>query len=108
MALMRLNSGQINAIDFDFKGNNDGAHGDFVMKYQDLKVDVLKRDKDTKEIQTKGVTSLIANVIIKNDNPRNGNLRSFDPESKRDTQKSFFNLIWKTIFAGMKKTLGLP
>jgi hypothetical protein len=108
MALVRLNSGQINAIDFDFKGNNDGAHGDFVMKYQDLKVDVLKRDKDTKEIQKKGVTSLIANVIIKNDNPRNGNLRSFDPEAKRDTQKSFFNLIWKTIFAGMKKTLGLP
>jgi hypothetical protein len=108
MGLMRLHTGQINAIDFNFKGNNDGAHGDFVMKYQDLKVDVLKRDKDTKEIQKKGVTSLIANVIIKNNNPHNGNLRSFDPEFKRDIQKSFFNLIWKTIFTGMKETLGLP
>lgn len=108
MALMRLHTGQINAIDFNFKGNNDGAQGDFVMKYQDLKVDVLKRDKDTKEIEKKGVTSFIANVIIKNDNPRNGNLRSFNARSKRDIQKSFFNLVWKTIFAGMKETLGLP
>lgn len=108
MALMRFNTGQINGIDFSFKGNNYGAQGAFVMKYQNLKVDVLKRDKDTKEIQKKGITSVIANVIIKNDNPRNGDLRSGDPKFKRDIQKSFFNLVWKTIFTGMKETLGLP
>ncbi|KAA9040742.1 hypothetical protein FW778_01490 [Ginsengibacter hankyongi] len=108
MALMRLNTGQINAIDFNFTGNDTIAKGDFVMKYNKLKVDVLKRDKDSKEIKKKGLTSLVANIIVKNNNPENGNLRKETPHFDRDVQKSFFNLIWKTIFTGMKKTVGLP
>jgi hypothetical protein len=108
MALMRVNTGTINGIDFNFKGNDSGAHGDFVMKYENLKVDVLKEDKDSKEIKKKGLTSLLANVIVKNNNPGNGDLREKDPSFHRDIHKSFFNLIWKTIFTGMKETVGLP
>lgn len=108
MALMRINTGNIDAIDFSFKGDNYGAGGDMVMKYSNLKVDVLKRDKDSKEIKKKGLTSLLANFIVKNDNPRNGDLRKVEPHYDRDSRKSFFNLVWKTIFIGMKKTLGIP
>ena len=108
MALMRLNTGNINSIDFNFTGNDTSAAGDFVMKYDDLKVDVLKRDKDSKEIKKKGITSLLANVIVKNKNPDNGELRKEAPHFDRDIHKSFFNLVWKTIFTGMKKTVGLP
>ena len=108
MALMRLNTGKIDAIDFDFTGNDSSAKGHFVMKYSDLKVDVLKRDKDSKEIKKKGITSLLANIVVKNNNPNNGDLRKEDPEYERNIQKSFFNLVWKTIFTGMKKTVGVP
>lgn len=108
MALMRLNTGSINGIDFNFTGNDTSAAGDFVMKYDDLKIDVLKRDKDSKEIKKKGITSLLANVIVKNNNPGNGDLRKENPQFDRDIHKSFFNLVWKTIFTGMKKTVGLP
>ena len=108
MALMRLNTGTINAIDFNFKGNDYSAKGDFVMKYDNLKVDVLKKDKDSKEIKKKGLKSLLANVIVKNTNPENGNLREKAPSYDRNIHKSFFNLIWKTIFTGMKETIGLP
>ncbi|HSQ44147.1 MAG TPA: hypothetical protein VLM16_04070 [Ginsengibacter sp.] len=108
MALMRLNTGGIDAIDFNFTGNDTIAKGDFTMKYNKLKVDVLKRDKDSKEIKKKGLTSLVANIIVKNNNPENGNLRKETPHFDRDVQKSFFNLVWKTIFTGMKKTVGLP
>jgi hypothetical protein len=107
MALMRVNTGTINGIDFNFKGNDSGAHGDFVMKYENLKVDVLKEDKDSREIKKKGLTSLLANVMVKNNNPGNGDLREKDPSFHRDIHKSFFNLIWKTIFTGMKETVGL-
>jgi hypothetical protein len=107
MALMRLNTGTINSINFNFTGNDTIAKGDFVMKYNNLKVDVMKRDKDSKEIKKRGLTSLIANVIVKNNNPDNGNLRKETLQFKRDVQKSFFNLVWKTIFTGMKKTVGL-
>ena len=108
MALMRLNTGNINSIDFSFTGNDTSAAGDFVMKYDNLKIDVLKRDKDSKEIKKKGITSLLANVIVKNSNPDNGDLRKEDPHFDRNIHKSFFNLVWKTIFTGMKKTIGLP
>ncbi len=108
MALMRLNTGTITGIDFNFRGNDSSAKGDFVMKYDNLKVDVLKIDKGSKEIKKKGLTSLLANVIVKNSNPDNGNLREKDPVYHRDIHKSFFNLVWKTIFTGMKETLGLP
>ena len=108
MALIRLNSGTINSVDFNFKGNDLKAGGDFVMKYEDLKVDVLKRDDDSKKIEKKGLTSFLANTIVKNSNPDNGNLRKETPHYDRNIQKSFFNLVWKTIFTGMKKTVGLP
>ena len=108
MALIRLNTGKINSVDFDFNGTDHQANGDFVMKYEGLKVDVLKRDKDTKEVKKKGVTSLLANVLVRNNNPDNGELRKKNPKYERDIHKSFFNLVWKTIFTGMKETLGLP
>jgi len=108
MALIRLRQGTINNIDFDFTGDSYGAKGNFVMKYDDLKVDVLKIDKDSKDVSKKGLISFIANTLVKNENPNNNNLRKETPQYDRDIQKSFFNLVWKTIFTGMKKTVGIP
>jgi hypothetical protein len=33
---------------------------------------------------------------------------SVKAEYDRNVYKSFFNLVWKTIFTGMKETLGVP
>ncbi|MEO6870268.1 MAG: hypothetical protein ABI168_11520, partial [Ginsengibacter sp.] len=108
MALIRLQKGKINSIDFNFKGNDVQANGDFVMKYEDMKVDVLKRDENTKDIKKRGLFSLVANILVKNSNPHNGSLRRTTPSFQRDIHKSFFNLIWKMIFNGLKETVGLP
>jgi hypothetical protein len=108
MALIEIKSGKINSLDFHFNGNNTQANGEMVMKYKDLKVDVLKIDEETKDISKKGLVSLLANLVVKNDNPQNGELRTASPEFKRDIYKSFFNLVWKTLFTGMKTTLGVP
>lgn len=108
MGLIRVNSGKINSIDFHFTGNNTSAKGDMVMKYEGLKVAVLKRDKDTKEIKKRGLATLAANLIVLNDNPTNNELRKETPHYDRDIYKSFFNLVWKTLFSGMKETVGIP
>jgi hypothetical protein len=108
MALIHINGGQINSLDFNFKGNNTKASGVLTMKYKDLKVDVLKRDKDTKEIRKRGLASLGANLLVKNDNPGPEGLREVNPEYDRNIYKSFFNLVWKTLFTGMKQTVGIP
>lgn len=108
MALVRIKTGTINSIDFKFTGDNTSATGDFVMQYENLKVNVLKRDKETKEIKKKGLASLAANLLVKNNNPGSGGLIKANPEEERDINKSFFNLIWKTMFKGIKETVGLP
>jgi len=108
MALIKINTGEINSIDFHFTGNNTIAKGDFVMKYKDLKVEILKRDKITKQVKKRGFLSLAANLMLQNNNPGKQGLRKGNPTFQRDIHKSFFNLVWKTIFTGMKKTVGIP
>ncbi len=108
MALVRINTGTIDDINFEFKGDNLGAGGPMVMKYHDFKVDVLKKDEESNEVKKKGLMSLFANIIIINNNPRNGELRKVEPYYKRDINKSFFNLVWKTMFTGIQETVGVP
>lgn len=108
MALIEIKSGKINSLDFHFTGNNTQANGELVMKYEDFKVNVLKIDKDNKEVSNKGLVSFFANLAVLNNNPQNGELRTANPSYQRDIYKSFFNLVWKTLFIGMKKTLGVP
>lgn len=108
MALIKLNGGTINSIDFKLAGNNYGANGNFVMKYQHLNVDILKKDKGSRQITKRGLASFFANLILKNDNPDKNGLRRIRPAYERDIYKSFFNLVWKTVFTGIKESVGLP
>lgn len=93
-------TGTIQEMLFNFKGNPRGIGGTFNLKHKDLKVSIL--DKESKE--KKGMLSAVANIFIKTDSGK-------FPESvivegvERDAKKSFFNLFWKGIEDGLKKTL---
>ena len=68
--------------------------------------DVLKKAEDG--IKKKGFLSFIANAfVLKNTNPSSPNkpVRTYKIEYARIPQKSFFNLIWKTILEGMMMTV---
>lgn len=108
MAMIRIDTGTIKSADFNFTGNDYGARGEFVMKYKDFKISMFKKDEEDKILKKRGLLSAIANTLIKNENPHDGKLRSFTVEYDRDPSKSFFNLVWKAIFTGMKGTLGMP
>ncbi|AZA81262.1 hypothetical protein C1637_01415 [Chryseobacterium lactis] len=93
-------AGTIQEMLFNFKGNPSGLHGTFNMKHKDLKIAVLDKHNHEK----KGFLTAVVNVFLKSDSG------SF-PESvavenvERDPTKSFFNLFWKGIEQGLKKTL---
>lgn len=93
-------TGTIQEMLFNFKGNPKGIGGTFNIKHKDLKVSIL--DKDSKK--KKGVLSAVVNIFVKSDSGK-------FPESvtvenvERDPTKSFFNLFWKGIEDGLKKTL---
>lgn len=92
--------GTIQEMLFNFKGNPAGLHGTFNLKHKDLKIAVLNKNNHEK----KGFLTAVANIFLKSDSG------SF-PEAvtvenvERDPTKSFFNLFWRGIEQGLKKTL---
>lgn len=92
--------GTIQQMLFDFKGNPKGIDGTFNIKHKDLKISILNK----KSKEKKGVLSAVANIFIKSDSGK-------FPESvvvedvERDPTKSFFNMFWKGVENGLKKTL---
>ncbi len=108
MALIKIDSGTINGANFNFIGNDNVARGEFVMKYKDFKIAMFKKGEENMTLKKRGFLSALANTIIKDENPHNGKLRSFSVEYDREPSKSFFNLVWKAVFTGMKGTFGMP
>lgn len=104
LALVEIKSGYVQEVTFSMQGNERSASGTVKMLYNNLKVRILKKDDETSELKRKGLLSLFANAIaINNSNPRDGQLHIAHPRYVRDPRKSFFNLVWKTLFAGVKE-----
>ncbi|MBL7879660.1 MAG: hypothetical protein JNN23_07335, partial [Chryseobacterium gambrini] len=93
-------TGTIQEMLFNFRGNPKGLNGSFNLKHKDLKIAVL--DKNNRE--KKGFLTAVANLLVKTDSGKlPEDVQVEDVE--RDPTKSFFNLFWKGIEQGLKKTL---
>jgi len=106
LGMVAIRKGIFNKITFNLTGNDLMAKGSSLFLYENLKIDVLKKDdKDSTINEKKGVTSFLANLLAKDNNPQNGETRKNDVNMDRDLTKSFFYLIWKSVFAAAKKTV---
>jgi hypothetical protein len=93
------------------KGDNFKAAGNGELLYKNLYLIGLKKDKGKPGgIKKKTITSFLGNVLlIKNANPSKGKPpRYVDFDFERERTTTFFSLVWKTIFLGILKTIGLP
>lgn len=102
LGMASIRSGEVKSLAFNLTGDDLQARGPVILKYTDLQIDMLKKEEN--ELNKKGLMSVLANLLMKNSNPRNGKLKEADAAFERIQTKSFFNLIWKTIFDGVKKT----
>jgi len=109
LGLVKVVSGQIQKMDFDVTANQAGSHGIMHMYYNNLKVDLLKEGEDGEPAKKKGLLTFLANnLIIKDSNPLKGDpLRTAKIEFERPPGASFFNLLWKSVFVGLRETVGL-
>ncbi len=108
MGLARMEKGNIDHLHFAFSGTDSSSNGQLLMLYKDMKITLLKKDKKENKYDKKGLASLAANLIMKKSNPEgNKDPRVADVHFNRILNKSFFNLIWKTIFTGVKETAGI-
>ncbi len=102
LGMASVKQGSIDKVTFNINGSNTKAAGEILFLYQDLKVEILKKEEDDKQMKKKGLVTLLANTFIKNENKNPANSKTASYE--RDITKSFFNLVWKTIYAGVKNT----
>jgi len=98
-----IKSGNLKSFTFNIMGSDVKAEGDVVLLYDNLKIKLLKNSE--KEIKNKNLSSFIANIIIKDQNPSNGKMRTGKIEFNRVMTKSFFNIVWKSLFDGFKKSI---
>lgn len=108
LSLAEIESGTINKAQFNVSGNIRTTNGTLKLYYNDLKVNVLKNDEESGELKKRGLISALANsIVIKNDNPdEGGELRIGKTDAERLNSGSFFNLMWKSIFSGLKESVG--
>ena len=107
LALAEIESGQLNSLTFDLTGTDYRSRGTVILRYEDLKLSLLRKNRND-EYKRKSLSSFIANIAIKNENPENDEpVRKASISYERDTQRSFFNLLWKSIFVGVKESVGV-
>lgn len=105
LGMVEVKSCDIQDLTFSMTGNERRASGQVKFIYNNLKVNILKKEDGTHEFKRKGLMSFFANVlIIKDSNQAGEDLRIAYPRYERDPKKSFFNLVWKTLFTGIKET----
>jgi hypothetical protein len=109
MALVEIHSGTIQSLDFNLICDDYKAKGIIQLLYNDLKIKILKQQElGTSSYKSKKIFSFLANTMIPDANPlKNKPVRIVTVNHPRDTRRSMFNLLWKTIFEGAQKTVGI-
>ena len=101
LSMSSIRSGNAEELSFDINGNHEGSTGNVLFNYTDLKIDLLRKNEND-SLEKKGFLSLLANADIRNKNQAG---KGKDFKFKKDRYKSFFNLLWHSIFAGAKETI---
>jgi hypothetical protein len=108
MSLTRIEKGKVNGLHFDFTGNDSASDGEVTLLYDNVRISLLKKNKNENKYAKKILPSLLAYFILKNANPfKNEKVRVESVHYKRDLKGSFVNLMWKSLFTGVKQTLGV-
>ena len=110
LAPAEITSGTIKKMVFaDVKADNVKSIGRLSLYYNNLTIKMIKTEKDnTWEKIKKGVVTFAANTYVRNDNPSaNGQLTEGIIYFERDPHKSIFNFLWKSVFSGIKSTIGI-
>lgn len=92
-------SGILKDVRFTFNGNRDRASGTFAIEYDDLKVDIYKKDGKKKN----KLISAVGNLLVKNDS--DDRLKKTDVKIDRKKDKSVFNFLWRFVQQGLKQTV---
>jgi len=103
-ALIKIESGKMQAMKFNFQYDSKESNGELELRYSDLNVIAIKKeDKSENKIVSLIIKALVKKTIDKTDpmDKRTGKIHW-----ERDTQKAILNYWWKSVFSGVKAVFG--
>ena len=105
LAQASIKSLDISELHYYVKGNERLGTGQLSMLYKNLELDLKKIDEDDGKMKNRKLLSFLVNkLVVYPENPANGTERkAVAIQTIRNPQKSFFNLIWKTLFNSFKE-----
>lgn len=106
LALVSIRSGRVDEFRFSMSADKNHATGQLFFGYDDLRISVLEiKDGNTKEAK---FASFLANsLLLRSKNPRGKELEPDEISFQRDQRRSIVNYWWKSIFSGVRNTLGI-
>lgn len=106
LAKVKIASGRVEGMTFSMKGDAQRADADVLFLYEKLRIRIMK-EKDG-HLETRSFLTTLANgLIVRENNPGSGVERKVCGSAERDPYRSQFNYLWKTLFSGLKKSVGL-
>lgn len=108
LALLDISAGMAESATFSVKADYRRAMGNLTIVYNDLNIGILKLST-TKKLKRSTILSLVANnLLLKEDNPSKGEaLRVGKIDFIRPDSVSFYSMIWKSLFTGIKENIGM-
>lgn len=109
LAGIEITSGKLERMEIpNISFTNYQSTGILKFYYSNLKIKLLKKDNSDWSGIKSSVLGFAANTYVSSDNPRaNGKFNEGIIRFQRDTEKSIFNYLWKSIFTGLKSTVGI-
>lgn len=105
LAFLRIDRGRMEELSFQLNGDHRRLAGDVRLRYQDLKVSVIKRRDPGGR---RGLASFLANAVLIRSNPgKNEVLRVARVDLPREPKRSFLNWLWRAILDGLKRSAGV-
>lgn len=92
-------TGTLDEVKFTFHGNRERAKGTFAINYDNLKVDIYKKDGKKRN----DLVSAIGNLFVKDDSE--DKLKKTEVVIDRKKDKSVFNFLWRFVEQGLKQTV---
>lgn len=101
---IRLDTGEIQQLNFQFEADDDHAYGDLLLIYSDLDLRFIDAEDQT-ESGWDRVRSFIANTFVIRSNNTADDPRGGEIDSDRDKEKSIFNFWLRALSTGLIDTI---
>ncbi|KXX67430.1 hypothetical protein, partial [Flammeovirga sp. SJP92] len=106
LELVKIKDGNLKRMYFKVLADDSVAMGNMQFRYKNLEVDVLKdKAKKTGELKRRAFLSSVANLLIREENPRFPSMKQGHIYYERDTTKFIFNFWVKSVLTGVASTL---